>query len=44
MIGRRRIAIGWATLAGLVLLWFALTTFTGTTVLKLKDGKILDYA
>src|SRR5258707_4794928 len=29
MIGRRRIAIGWATLAGLVLLWFALTTWTG---------------
>src|SRR5258708_28987171 len=28
MIGRR-IAIGWATLAGMVLLWFALTTWTG---------------
>ena len=30
MIGRRRMAIGWATLACLVLLWFALTTWTGT--------------
>src|SRR5258708_14114888 len=28
MIGRR-IAIGWATLAGMVLLWFALTIWTG---------------
>jgi NitT/TauT family transport system permease protein/taurine transport system permease protein len=30
MIGRRRIVIGWVTLGGLVLLWSALTTWTGT--------------
>jgi taurine transport system permease protein len=29
MIGRRRIAIGWATLAAVVALWFSLTTWTG---------------
>jgi taurine transport system permease protein len=29
MIGRRRTAIGWATLAALVLLWFGLTKWTG---------------